>query len=247
MLECSAAHIINQACIDVYTNGMARSVEIMVPAPWFEEAVIMLNEHPEYDVGIHLTLTSEWQNIKWRPLTHAPSLTDAAGYFHPFIWKNDVPGATFLLENNWRLEEVEAELRAQIELAKNKLPQLSHYSAHMGCSQADPKIAAIVDKLAKEYEIDINPGKYNIQNMKGFGGNTLSADQKIDNFIANLNELTPGIWLFVDHPGYDTNEMQGLGHVGYENVAFDRDGVTAAFTSEKVRKAIQEKGIKLIS
>ena len=68
------AHTVNQACIDVFTDGIAKSVEIMVPTPSFEEAVEMLNAHPEYDVGVHLTLTSEWQNLKWRPLTHAPSL-----------------------------------------------------------------------------------------------------------------------------------------------------------------------------
>ena len=60
-----------------------------------------------------------------------------------------MPNATFLLENDWKIEEVEAELRAQIKLAKSKLPQLSHYSGHMGCNEADPKIKALVDKLAR--------------------------------------------------------------------------------------------------
>ena len=83
-------HTVNKACIDSYTNGIARSVEIMAATPWFEEAVKMLNEHPEFDVGIHLDLTSEWTNLKWRPLTKAPSLTDKNGYFHPFIWKRSL-------------------------------------------------------------------------------------------------------------------------------------------------------------
>ena len=241
------ARSVNKACIDVFTNGIAKTVEIMVPTPWFEEAVSLLNQHPEYDVGVHLTLTSEWQNLKWRPITHAPSLTDENGYFHPFIWKNDVPGATFLLENEWKLKEVEAELRAQIELAKARLPQLSHYTGHMGCNRADPKIKELVDKLAKEYEIEINLEAYDLKRMKGFGGSSLTADEKIENFIHNLDALSPGVWLFVDHPGYNTNEMAGIGHIGYENVAFDRDGVTKAFTSQRIKDAIEEKGIKLVS
>ena len=238
---------VNQACIDVFTDGIAKSVEIMVPTPWFNEAVEFLNEYPEYDVGIHLTLTSEWTNLKWRPLTHAQSLTDESGYFHPFIWKNNVPGATFLLESEWKIKEVEAELRAQIELAKAKLPHLSHYTGHMGCSHADPKIKAIVDKLAEEYEIEIDLEKYGMKHMKGFGGNTLSVEEKVENFLNNLNDLTPGVWLFVDHPGYITREMEGVGHIGYENVAFDREGVTKAFTSQRVKNAIKAKGIKLVS
>lgn len=238
---------VNQACIDVFTNGIARTVEIMVPTPWFEEAVALLNQHPEYDVGIHLTLTSEWKNLKWRPITHAPSLIDENGYFHPFIWKNEIPGATFLLENEWKPEEVEAELRAQIELAKAKLPQLSHYTGHMGCASADPKIKELVDKLASEYEIEIDLEDYGLKRMKGFGGSSLTAKEKIDNFISNLDALTPGVWLFVDHPGYDSNEMKGVGHVGYKNVAFDREGVTKAFTNQRIKDIIEEKGIKLVS
>lgn len=241
------ARSVNKACIDVFTNGIAKTVEIMVPTPWFEEAVALLNQHPEYDVGVHLTLTSEWQNLKWRPITHAPSLTDENGYFHPFIWKNNVPGATFLLENEWKLNEVEAELRAQIELAKARLPQLSHYTGHMGCTGADPKIKELVDELAKEYDIEIDLKKYDLKRMKGFGGNSLTADEKIENFISNLDALTPGVWLFVDHPGYNTLEMAGVGHIGYDNVAFDRDGVTKAFTDQRVKDAIEEKGIKLVS
>jgi predicted glycoside hydrolase/deacetylase ChbG (UPF0249 family) len=240
-------HTVNQACMDVFTDGVARSVEIIVPAPWFEEAVTLLMENPGYDVGVHLTLTSEWQYLKWRPLTYAPSLTDKNGYFHPFIWKNDVPGATFLKESDWKLDEIEAELRAQIELAKARIPHISHYSTHMGFGQADPQITSLVKTLADEYAIDIDLGNMDVKSMKGFGGSSLTAEEKITNFLANLESLTPGLWLFVDHPGYDTSEMKGVGHVGYENVGFDRDGVTKAWTDPQVKEIISKKGIQLIS
>ena len=64
--DIGSSHNANLACIESYKNGIVRSVEIMVPCSWFEEAVIMLNENPGLDVGIHLTLTSEWDNYKWR-------------------------------------------------------------------------------------------------------------------------------------------------------------------------------------
>ncbi|MDZ7605886.1 MAG: hypothetical protein U5K79_09950 [Cyclobacteriaceae bacterium] len=83
--------------------------------------------------------------------------------------------------------------------------------------------------------------------MKGFGGSSLTAEEKITSFLTNLESLTPGLWLFVDHPGYDTEEMKGVGHVGYENVGFDRDGVSKAWTDPRVKEAISKKGIKLIS
>ena len=241
------AHTVNRACIDSYSQGIARSVEVMVNTPWFPEAVRLLNQHPGYDVGLHLTLTSEWENIKWRPLTSAPGLCDDHGYFHPFIWRNQVPGATFLTESEWTIDEVEAEFRAQIELARRHLPHISHLSGHMGCTHADPRITEVYKKLAAEYGLDIDPSEYGVKQAPGFGGSQTSPEEKVQNFIAMIHGLSPGIWLFVDHPGYDTEELRGVGHVGYENVATDREGVTRAFTDERVRAAIQEKGIKLIS
>lgn len=65
--------------------------------------------------------------------------------------------------------------------------------------------------------------------------------------IRIVEKLTPGTWLLVDHPGLDVPEMQGIGHLGYENVAADRAGVTRAFTSPKVKEAVQRRGVRLIS
>jgi predicted glycoside hydrolase/deacetylase ChbG (UPF0249 family) len=164
------------------------------------------------------------------------------------VWKNDVPNATFLLENDWKIEEIEAELRAQIELAKRRLPQLSHYSGHMGFASADPKIQEVVTKLAEEYNLNIVPEEYGVQRTPtGFGGSSTTPEEKIENFIKMLESLSPGIWMFVDHPGYDTEELRGVGHVGYTEVAADREGVTRAFTSPEVMEVIRKRNIKLIS
>ncbi|MCK4748086.1 MAG: ChbG/HpnK family deacetylase, partial [Bacteroidales bacterium] len=83
--DIGSTHAANLGCIESYQQGIMRSVEIMVPCPWFPEAVSMLNKNPGLDVGIHITLTSEWENIKWGPLTHAPSISDEDGYFFPMI------------------------------------------------------------------------------------------------------------------------------------------------------------------
>src|SRR6187551_3336023 len=67
------AHAGNEAILKCYREGIETSVEVIAPSPWFPEAVQMLTEHAEVDVGVHLALTSEWDNIKWRPLTEAQS------------------------------------------------------------------------------------------------------------------------------------------------------------------------------
>lgn len=238
-------HAANGGCIESYQNGIARSVELMPVCAWFPEAVQLLNENPGYDVGIHLTLTSEWSSVKWRPLTHCPSLVDKDGYFYPMVWENpNFPAGSSIAESDWKLDEIEQELRAQIELSLKHIPHISHLSNHMGFTMLDPKIEELVNKLAKEYKLEVNTEE--LQRFPGWGRD-VPMEQRIDKFCENLEKLTPGKYLFVEHPAVASDEMKTVGHVGYENVAEDREWVTRVFTSEKVKRTIQEKGIKLIS
>src|SRR5689334_21340343 len=132
------SHSGNEALIKCFNEGIETSIEVIVPSPWFLEMVKLLEQNPKVDVGIHLALTSEWDNVKWRPVAHVPSLTDADGYFYPFIWPNKNYPGRGILENKWTLEDVEKEFRAQIELALKKIPRISHVSGHMGCTHMDP-------------------------------------------------------------------------------------------------------------
>ncbi len=238
-------HAANLACIESYQNGIVRSVELMPTCAWFPEAVKMLAENPGFDVGIHLVLTSEWSNVKWRPLTHCPSLVDKDGYFFPMVWKNNnFPPGSSISEANWKIGDVEQELRAQIEVSVKYVPQISHLSNHMGFTGLDPKLKALVEKLAKEYKLDTETN--NLKYFQGWGRD-VKPEERIDKFCENLEKLEPGKYLFVEHPAYDTEEMKTVGHKGYENVGPDREWVTRVFTSEKVKQTIQKKGIKLIS
>jgi len=226
------------------------SVELMVPCSWFPEAVKMLNENPGLDVGIHLVLTSEWDNYKWRPLTWAPSLTDADGYFYPTIWqRKNMPAGTAgtaLKDADWKIEEIEKELRAQIELGKEKVPHVSHLTFHMGCAGWDPEVKELGAKLAKEYDLYIVPPEAGVRGIGRFG-DAKTAGERIDRFVKLLEELKPGTYMFVEHPGLENAEMSAIGHTGYEDVAQDREAVTEVFVSEKVKRAIKKLGIKLIS
>jgi predicted glycoside hydrolase/deacetylase ChbG (UPF0249 family) len=245
--DIGSCHAANVACIRSYKEGITTSVELMVPCSWFPEAVKLLNENPGLDVGIHVVLTSEWDNIKWRPLTWAPSLTDADGYFYPAIWRRrGAPAGTALREADWKIEEIEKEIRAQIELARRKVPRVSHLSFHMGCSDWDPKVKEVCTKLAKEYNLYIETPADNVRMAGGFG-NAKTTEERTKRFIAMLKGLKPGTHIFVEHPGLDTPEMRAIGHTGYENVAEDRQAVTQVFTSDQVKEAIKKLDIKPIN
>src|SRR5664280_1858092 len=126
-------HSGNEALIKAYKNGIETSIEVIVASPWFPEAVKLLQQNPGVDVGIHLALTSEWENIKWRPVSDCASLKDSSGYFFPMVYPNkNYPGQS-IKENHWKIEDIEKEFRAQIELALKKIPRISHVSGHMGC------------------------------------------------------------------------------------------------------------------
>ncbi len=262
----------NAASMRSFTNGIITSIEVMAIGPWFPEAVRLLNENPGIDVGLHLVLTSEWDNIKWRPLTSCPGLTDKNGYFLPKIFPDkNYPGQS-VVENKWTPEEVEKEFRAQIELALKNIPRISHISGHMGSTAFDPRVAAITARLAEEYHLPSVDARmmsyFNRENgdkapegdageaaassftleYAGYMGPHGTQQEKISSFIAMLNSLEAGkTYLFVDHPAFNTEEMQAVGHIGYEDVAVDRQGVYDLFTSERVKQVIGARGIDLVS
>lgn len=241
------SHSGNEALLKASKEGIQTSIEVLVPSPWFPEAVRMLQANPGIDAGVHLALTSEWDNVKWRPLTPAASLRNADGYFFPMIFPNkNYPGQS-ISENPWKLEDIEKEFRAQIETALRTLPQVSHLSAHMGCANLSPEVKALAQKLAAEYKLPLEGGEGTFK-WVGYDGPHQTFAEKKQSFLQSLKKLEPGqTYMFLDHPGMDGAELQAIHHIGYENVASDRQGVTDLFTDPDIRQFIEKNGIQLIS
>ena len=113
----------NEAVETLFQNGRLHSSTIMMPARAAKEAVQFAVDHPEYAVGVHLTLTSEWPKYRWKPLTGGQSLVDETGNMWP---------TSKLVERNAKYSEVEAELRAQVDAAHALGMHPSHLDNHMG-------------------------------------------------------------------------------------------------------------------
>ena len=245
-------HAANVACIKSCTEGIVRSLEVMVPCPWFTEAVEMLNNNPGIDVGIHLTVTCEWDNMKWGPVAsknEVPSLLNEDGFFYQRTTQEPgYPPNVGFLEANPKPEEVEKELRAQIETALAKIKNVTHLSTHMGTATATPELKALVEKLSREYNLPLSipDSKRAGRWITGATGtDAYEIEKALVEILENLKE--PGVYILVEHPGMDIPEMRAIGHLNSRHVAQQRDAVTKAFTSEWVKDVIRTRGIKLVS
>ncbi len=118
----------NLAVMDLFRNPQSAltSSTIMTPCAWAPEAIRFAAENPQYAIGVHLTLTSEWGNYRWAPVNtkNTDSLRDEEG----FMWHESDQ-----VEEHVDIDEVEGEIRAQIERAKKLgLVNPSHLDNHMG-------------------------------------------------------------------------------------------------------------------
>jgi len=158
-------HATNMATIRALRVGGVTSSTVMVPCPWFPEAVSLIKENPKASIGVHTTLTSEWGKYKWGPVlgrTAVPSLCDELGYFYadvPFVYLNAKP------------EEAEKEVRAQIDKALAAGIDVTHIDSHMGTMQYAPGYHEIYIKIAKDYNLPCR--KAGRELMKKYGGEYL--------------------------------------------------------------------------
>jgi hypothetical protein len=146
----------NMGTIEAMTKGVANSCSVMMPCPWVPGFVRYLKEHPSIDAGLHLTLTSEWRDYRWSSLSGKPAvpgLTDTAGALWPSV--EDVV-------RHASADEVEKEIRAQVDRALAMGFKPTHYDSHMGTLFASPAFLERYIKLGIETNTPVMfPGGHN--------------------------------------------------------------------------------------
>lgn len=257
-----------QASVDAFAEmvdfGLISSGAVMVPCPWFLEAAAFAREHPEADMGVHLTLTSEWETFRWGPLSTrdpASGLMDAQGYFHKSseaVWEHADP------------EAASVELETQIQRALQAGMSLTHIDTHMG-SIAHPKFIPGYVQLATMFGLPLmiprmsaselmasqNVDPETAQMITGMiqsleemglplldrlsGLELVDATDRLDQAKQALGALQPGITHFIIHPSKDTPELRHITDSWDCRVA---DYET--FTSEVTREFIRNEGIQVI-
>jgi chitin disaccharide deacetylase len=123
----------NEGAIAALTKGAATSVSVMMPCPWVPGFVKWLRTHPDIDAGLHLTLTSEWNDYRWGPVagrSAVPGLTDSTGN----LWQSVADVARHATP-----DEIAAEISAQLNRARAMGFQPTHLDTHMGTVYATPE------------------------------------------------------------------------------------------------------------
>src|SRR5437868_2520521 len=139
-------HGANRGFLDLAGRGLVTCGSVMVPCPWFREIAEAAAADPALDLGVHLTLTSEWEHYRWRPLSttsRASGLIDDDGYF----WRDTASFRAHLVP-----EAVETELRTQIECALAAGMKPSHIDAHMAAAML-PELIDLHMQLAFDYGV----------------------------------------------------------------------------------------------
>lgn len=141
-------HGANAAFEELARLGAINCGSVMVPCPWFTKTMEMAGANPNLDIGVHLTLTSEWKTYRWVPISTTSKnsgLIDEDG----FLWHRLPMLAAHVVP-----EAAEAEMRAQIERALTAGMDVTHLDTHMGAAIL-PQLIDIYIRLGREYRLPI--------------------------------------------------------------------------------------------
>lgn len=257
--DAGLSHSENQATIKALQTGSVNSYSIMVPCPYFVEMASFAKNNPNYDCGIHLTLTCEWENYKFGPtlpLSEVSSLTDQNGHFYKTRKE---------LKDNAKPPEIKKELIAQIEKALQFGIQPTHLDSHMCSVGVTPEILEIYKELGKTYNLPvfINKGfveSISLSDKKYNFDDTLLADNLLigyfsdfkkgelrSSYIKALDNTQPGFNVFLLHPAFEDHEMKDItiNHPNFgsawRQIDFD------FFTSNECKSKLKENNIQLIT
>ena len=252
--DLGAAHSVDAATFDAFDKGAISSASIMMPTPWVAEVAAYAKSHPNADLGLHLTLTSEWETYRWGSVESSdkvPSLLDSAGTF---------PRDAAPVTANAKLDEVERELRAQVQRALAMGIKPTHVDSHMGSLFTSPGLMATYIKVAHEYHLPFLTLRNN-----PFGGpppqlaatdipldaiitagEDVPRDKWKEFYLNAIAGLKPGVTEIIIHLGHDDAELQAVmvNHEPWGSTWRQRD--YDVVNSAEFKKALKDNNVILI-
>ena len=253
------SHSEDSASLYLLQNGYVSSGSMQVPCPWFPEIANYAAHHPDADLGIHLTLTSEWKYFKWSSVAgkeRTQSLLSNNGFFY-----DDLDS----LGKQARLGEVEAELRAQMEKAIQFGVHPTHLDSHMGSCFFNRDFLKIYLKLAHEYKLPclLNVNAFKLVYQVDISDLITDKDVVTDNvymafnaaddagraayYTQILNTMPAGLNCILLHAAYDNDEMKAITENHPDYGAAWRQADFNFFASDACKKTLAANNIHLIT
>ncbi|AHG88173.1 YdjC family protein [Gemmatirosa kalamazoonensis] len=250
--DLGVAHSVNAASFDALDRGAVSSASVMMPTPWVTEVAAYARAHPDADIGLHLTLTSEWETYRWGPLASRDAvrgLVDSAGT----LWK-DTP----LVTAHATPAEAEREVRAQIEAALRVGIRPTHIDSHMGSLFTTPEMIAVIVRLGHEYGLPFLGLRVPAFTAAGLAERdvipdaVVMADENVPRdrwkqfYVDAVKSLKPGLTEMIVHLGHDDAELQAVmvNHEPYGSAWRQRD--YDVVTSPEFRRALDENHVVLV-
>ena len=251
------AHSVNAATIKAFESGLVSSGSIMVPCPWLPEIAAYARSHPETDLGLHLTLTSEWSSYRWGPVSpkdRVSSLLDNTGYF--YLTESEAA-------SHAKAIEVESEIRAQIDRARAFGIKPTHLDSHMGTLYQNKTLFEVLLRVGRDNHLPVLLPKELLASTNDLSSILTQNDIAIDRMITigpnvpadgwtkfysdAIKSMQPGVTELIVHIAYDDEEMRGAtaDHPDWGAAWRQRD--FQFFTSDTFRRLLQESHIKLVT
>jgi predicted glycoside hydrolase/deacetylase ChbG (UPF0249 family) len=245
--DLAMAHSINEATFDALDRGLVTSASIMVPCPWFPEVAARARERTDLDLGLHLTLNSEWTGYRWGPVSPdraVPTLLDADGYF---------PLTSPPVAQRASLADVETELRAQIEQALSAGIAVTHLDSHMGTLFRTAELSALYRRLGRAYGLPVLVTRESaddagvlIDRVLGIAPGVSRGDWRAS-YEALLSPLPPGVYELIVHLGRDDDELRAAtGHVAEWGSAWRQQDLDLVGDPE-FRRFLEREGFVLVT
>jgi hypothetical protein len=252
--DLGVAHSVDVASLDALSRGDITSASIMMPTPWVSEVAEYARAHPNADLGLHLTLTAEWQTYKWGSVAskdRVQSLLDSAGNF-----PSDVPPVVARAKP----AEVAVELQAQIDRAHALGIRPSHVDSHMGALFTTNDLIATYIRVAHENHLPFlaiagnPPGVTNVPLLPNdvvlndviVASPDVPRDRWKEFYLNAIAKLKPGVSEIIVHLGHDDAELQAVtvNHEPYGAAWRQRD--YEVVTSPEFKKALADHHVILI-
>ena len=251
------AHSVNAATIKAFETGLVNSGSIMIPCPWLSEIAAYAGANPKADLGLHLTLTSEWTWLRWGPLlpkNEVPSLLDKDGY----LYLTETEAA-----KNADPKQVEKEITAQISRARALGIQPTHLDSHMGTLYQNKELFEVFLRVARREKLPVRVARTWFTRTDFLPGTLSPNDVYIDRILdinptvapqdwakfyaEALQKLEPGVTEVVIHLAYDDPEMRAVSNNHPNWGAAWRQRDFEFFTSDEFRRLLADNQIKLIT